>query len=78
MKLNERKIIDLRNLRRKNRLNEKTASDNAKVIRCENHEEMIAAIHYMLNIIQKDLMITEVVGEVMDFEEIYEKSKEKN
>jgi hypothetical protein len=75
MKLNEKQIIDLRKLRRKIKLNEKNKEEAATVIKCENYEDIIEAIHYLLSVLQRDLLFNDIASSVMDFEAIYKEAK---
>jgi hypothetical protein len=61
MKLIEKHIFDLRNLRRKYNLKEtRSKDDDATLIKCENYEDIIDAIHYLLSVLQKDLLINDI------------------
>jgi hypothetical protein len=74
--LNKRYVVNLNRLKYNRRLteNKKEDDDNIKTIHIENHEDIINVIHYLLSILQKDLLIKEVVDYALDFEQIYRKA----
>jgi hypothetical protein len=74
--LNKIYVINLNRLKHNRRLNEnkKKDNDNIKTIHIENHEDIINVIHYLLSILQRDLLIEEVVNYALDFEQIYRKA----
>jgi hypothetical protein len=71
--LNKRYVVDLNRLKYNRRLNEnkKEDDDNIKTIHIENREDIINGIQYLLSILQRDLLIEEVVNYALDFEAIY-------
>jgi hypothetical protein len=74
--LNKRYVVNLNRLKYNRRLteNKKEDDDNIKTIHIENYEDIINSIHYLLSILQKDLLIKEVVDYALDFEQIYRKA----
>jgi hypothetical protein len=49
MKLNEKYIIDLSNLKRKIKLNEKNEDDKSKTIQIQSYDDIFDAIQYLIN-----------------------------
>jgi hypothetical protein len=74
--LNKRYVVNLNRLKYNRRLTEskKEDDDNIKTIHIENHEDIINVIQYLLSILQRDLLIEEVVNYALDFEQIYRKA----
>jgi hypothetical protein len=74
--LNKRYVVNLNRLKHNRRLNEnkKEDDDNIKTIHIENYDDIINVIQYLLSILQRDLLIEEVVNYALDFEEIYRKA----